>query len=62
MGRQSGKKNPTKNQSNECGPSLECLEMASGNLEVTPRELGRVSYAKVTFEDEKWCLVEIVQE
>ena len=34
-----------KNEVMKVTSSLECLEMASGNLEVTPKESGRVSYA-----------------
>ena len=33
-----------KNEVMNVTSSLECLEMASGNLEVTPKESGRVSY------------------
>ena len=39
-----GKKKKKKNEVMNVTSSLECLEMASGNLEVTPKESGRVSY------------------
>ena len=38
------KKKKKKNEVMNVTSSLECLEMASGNLEVTPKESGRVSY------------------
>lgn len=38
-------KGKKKNEVMKVTSSLECLEMASGNLEVTPKESGRVSYA-----------------
>ena len=40
-----GVKKKKKNEVMKVTSSLECLEMASGNLEVTPKESGRVSYA-----------------
>lgn len=40
-----GGKKKKKNEVMKVTSSLECLEMASGNLEVTPKESGRVSYA-----------------
>ena len=38
------KRGKKKNEVMNVTSSLECLEMASGNLEVTPKESGRVSY------------------
>lgn len=43
--RQPSQRGEKKNEVMNVTSSLECLEMASGNLEVTPKESGRVSYA-----------------